>query len=199
MKKVALFMLSFALLFMAKSKAQSDSSSFVGMEISGFNNSTTLFGFIKSPIHPGVRLAGTWNLDKQKRQFPVLDVSGGYYFQEYAHHGIQLYGTMNYLLQPEKSFLITPGMGLGAMMTIPDVDVWRLNDEGEYENISGIRMQVTFHVQCKLGYRLKNQWSFYVMPQFWLHAPYVNSYVPILPNSSLHIGMAVPASILVKQ
>ena len=188
-----------ALLWTCRIHGQSDSLAFTGLELSGFNNSTSLFGFFKLPIHPGVRIAGTWNVDKNKRQFPVIDVNGGYYFQAYAHHGIQLYGTVNYICIPEKKFLLIPGIGLGSMVTIPDVDVWKLNENGDYENISGIRVQLTTHVQCKLGYRAPNQWSVFLMPQFWLHMPYVNSYVPVLPNSSIHLGISIPAKILLKK
>ncbi|MGZ5304719.1 MAG: hypothetical protein ACXWDO_11440, partial [Bacteroidia bacterium] len=42
------------------------------------------------------------------------------------------------------------------------------------------------------GYKINDGVRIFTNYQFWLQAPFIKQYVPVLPNTALHLGISYP-------
>ena len=182
------------------------------LNVSLFNNQTSLpvgmkLGMAESPVHPGFTIGTAYLWKSAPRHILQQPVTLGYYYHQYAQHGIQLYTELQYRytrfrwLQPEA------GAGLGYLHAISDLEQFELNAQGNYEkkrNWGKPRLMVSTHVglfvplkqskgnsactMCRNTTSPKTSSGIFVRYQFWLQAPFVKNYVPLLPNTALHVG-----------
>ncbi len=198
MKNFNIHIIAFFLLFSASLYGtNNDTVRCWPVSFSVFNNATQLpgsgvAGIIHLPVHPGFsfgtqyqyKLAGKYRLYQTAR--------AGYFYQSHAHHAIQLYSELGYDRLFGNRFSLRGKVGAGYMHFFPISEVFEFKD-GEYQVKSNRgRPQLMFTVSLGPAISLINNEKInikaFVDYQFWLQYPFVNEYIPLLPNSSLHVG-----------
>jgi len=184
------------LIFCKEGISQTDSARFP-IIISVFNNATLLpgkgtLGFINTPVHPGFR-AGTFII---YRQTHISDIYESFNIGTYYHHlsqlGFQLYTELGYRYNFSFGLSLDAQALLGYLLAKPDIQVFQLDGNGNYNKKSGWRSQVMAGAGAGFSYKLmKNTFHpvrIFLNYQFFLQMPYVKNYVPMLPNTSFHVG-----------
>lgn len=152
-----------------------------------------VLGIWTTPTHPGVTV-GTeffYNSNPKHQWFQTGNL--GYFFHQYAQHGIQLYTEAGYRFQSTKGFFFGPKLGVGYLHSIPETRVFELNENGSYDQKSNLgRPQFMPTATLQLGYQFQkaNPISVFLNYQLFMQLPFVNEYVPILPNTALHLGVS---------
>ena len=175
-----------------------DSFNPVPVGLSFFNNSTQLpFGaLLYTPIHPGVCVSrylyyGNSGVDRGFYQTFNL----GYFYHRYAQHAVQLYTETGYrYLTGWDKLGIEAELGGGYLHAFPDEEFFTLNKDGVYEKKAGTdRAQIMGGLSRGATYDLLFAEALpirlFLHYQFWLQYPFVNEYVPVLPNTALHVGV----------
>lgn len=182
---------------------QTDSSKVIPIRLTLFNNGTLLpgrgvAGVVTLPVHPGLDIAAehVWRERDRSQIFQTAVL--GYYYHRFSQHGIQLYTELGWRLRGNCRFEGEIRLGAGYLHAIPDVQIFKLNDEGEYEKAARFGRPEFIVPSIALGfnYRLKKEDpmspKIQLGYQLWMMMPFVKNYVPVLPNSSLHLGVIVP-------
>ncbi len=184
------------LLFSLKSFAQNRSQ--FPVVVSVFNVASELpgtgyLGVFTTPVHPGVSVGSeyTYNSSPSHQLFQTAHLS--YLFHQYAQHGIQLYSEFGYRYWLKNGLHFGPKLGIGYLHSIPDAQVFKLNEDGTYDrkfNFGRAQFMADFVIQLGYEFRRDNPIDVFLNYQFFMQMPFVNEYVPILPNSALHVGVA---------
>lgn len=171
----------------------------VPVSISLTNNATQLpgsgtLGVINTPVHPGFTI-GTYKMwcEQPKHAF-LQSFKLGYFYHHYSQHAISLYSEFVYSLVITKKFGFNTAIGAGYLHSIKDVEVFELSETGKYEKKKGIGMpQICAGLQMGFYYKIvrqdKNPISLALDYRFWVQAPFVREYVPVLPYSTLQLGV----------
>jgi hypothetical protein len=157
--------------------------------VSLFNHATTLppHGF-SGPLHPGIDFGLSKRLKEKAQTTSFIHWKVGYYYHRLVHQGIQVYGEYNKQYTILKNFGLSWSGGLGYLHTIELHEKFKLNKEGNYDRAGRFGKP---HAQISLSTGV-----FYKLPSFTpfiqyrvrMVSPFVKSYVPFLPNTSLHLG-----------
>lgn len=146
----------------------------------------------KSPLHPGILIgtAKVYRKGKRSELFQTLKLS--YFFHRYVQHGIQLYTELGYRNTLNFGGGFEVPLGLGYMHSIPANQKFIFKD-GEYKKQFPFgRPQAMISLAPGIFYDFRKKTKIparvFVSYQVWFQMPFVKSYVPILPNTSLHIG-----------
>ncbi len=183
--------------------AQSDSARYIPLRFTLFNNGTFLPGGGKAavfsvPVHPGIEIAAehAWHTGDKSQLFQTAVL--GYYYHKFSQHGIRLYTELGWRYKGECRLGFEVRLGAGYLHAIPDVQIFTLNDDGEYVKAAkfGRPEFILPSVALALNYDLKKDDPLSPKIQFayqlWMMMPFVKNYVPVLPNSALHLGIIVP-------
>lgn len=163
--------------------------------LSAYSVNTQLPGGRITPIHPGLQ-AGTefrYNRSEKNQWFQTAKL--GVYYHKYSQTGIQLYSEIGYRRALWKRLGAELRLGAGYLHAISDLQTFELVN-GQYERKRTIgRPQAMGGAAFGLGYRLgaaPDAPRIFLDYQFFLQMPFVKSYVPLLPNTALHAGVAFP-------
>lgn len=178
-------------------KTNTDSIHSIPIGISVFNNAThlpfsTLF---PTPIHPGVCLSRyLYYGDDELQNGMYQTFNVGYFYHRYAQHALQLYSEIGYRITPGWTKIgIEAQLGLGYLHAFPDIGSFTLNKDGTYiqeqnfgrsQLMGGLSLGITYDPAIK---GLKHM-RLFLHYQGWLQYPFVNEYIPILPNTAFHLG-----------
>jgi hypothetical protein len=163
--------------------------------ISLFNNATQLpmasFSAVwKQPIHPGITAGYEFHWKENSPWFQTVKV--GFYYHQFVQSAIQVYTDFGYRKTFKKGFFIDASICAGYLHAIPLTEQAQLNQKGNYEIKNGAgRAQIMFGLTPGLGYEFLNtnrKVSVFMNYQIWIQSPFVPTYVPLLPNGSVHIG-----------
>ncbi len=168
--------------------------------ISFYNNATLLpgaaeMGVWSVPIHPGVSIGTEFTYGKKRSHSWLQTVNLAYHYHQYALHSLQLYSEGAYRRHFRNGMDAEAKFGLGYLHSIPDAQIFELNEEGRYEAKSNWgRPQGMASLAIGLGYTFPGEKPVraFLNYRFYLQAPFVNEYVPMLPNTALHLGVALP-------
>lgn len=148
---------------------------------------------LRSPIHPGFSLGYHFRIRSSKKSERFLKATLGYYYHRYVQHGVQLYGTWHYRYRLGSLLSVEGAAGVGYLHAISAVEVFKLNASGEYVKQKNwgrpklmLPLQMALSIACKKNNPQASR--FFVQYQFWMQAPFVKNYVPLLPNTALHLG-----------
>ena len=168
------------------------------ISISIFNNGTMMpgagyLGVFSKNIHPGINL-GTSHLygsGKHHELFQTFKL--GYFYHHFSQHAVQLYSELGYRYFTNSGVFVQGLLGVGYLHSFADVQQFTLKN-GEYRKKANWgRPQFMGSVALGLGYNLNKisqlPLDVFLQYQFWVQAPFVNKYVPILPNNAFHIGV----------
>ena len=170
------------------------------LNISLYNNATLLPGAGKLglwgvPVHPGVMLGTEFYYRRAEKHQWLQTANLAYHYHQYALHSLQLFSEAGYRRFFAKTLDAEARLGLGYLHAIPDAEIYKLDDAGVYQRQRNYgRPQGILSLAIGLGYTfpgasgLRAQLAY----RFYLQAPFVNEYVPILPNTALHLGVSLP-------
>jgi hypothetical protein len=179
-----------------ESLAQTDSTQ-LPVIISVFNNATRLpgsgtLGFINTPIHPGLRVGTLLTYKNSKKSDIYESFNIGYYYHHLSQYGFQLYTELGYRYKLSCGLGLNTQFVLGYMLTKPDLEVFKLDANGNYVKKPGWRSQLMTGAGVGFSYSLKRTSAhpmlLFLNYQFFLQMPFVKNYVPMLPNTAIHLG-----------
>lgn len=155
-----------------------------------FTNAIALPGTpMLSPINPGADLGLTFGYKESRRHERLFQAKVGFYYQRLVHTGLQLYTEYTYRYQVIKTLSIDGNIGIGALMTVLDTELFRQNNTGSYEKTSKTRLHGQLSAALGLVYgRRTNRLRPFIQYRMRLFTPFVTSYVPLAPCTSVHIG-----------
>ncbi len=165
------------------------------LTISVFTLGTQLPGGSLSPLHPGLTAGTEFRYSRSDKNQWLQTAKLGIYYHKYSQMGIQLYSEAAYRRALWQRLTAEARLGAGYLHAVPDLQVFELRN-GEYrrKKTPG-RAQFMAGLAAGLGYRLGNASDaprVFVDYQFFLQMPFVKSYVPLLPNTALHLGIGFP-------
>ncbi|MFN4285044.1 MAG: hypothetical protein ACK4E8_03680 [Lacibacter sp.] len=149
------------------------------------------------PLHPGLEagIGFAWNVRPKHDWYQ--DFRLGYFYHRYLQHGIPLYTAIGYRYKFSKAWNAHASLGAGYLHSIPAVERFRLNSNGEYEKVNNLgRMQGMAAFNLGTGYKFRagktNGWEVFLDYQQRLQFPFVKKYAPLFPYNSLLIGIKKP-------
>ncbi|MBX9850935.1 MAG: hypothetical protein K2X86_04170 [Cytophagaceae bacterium] len=162
-----------------------------------FNNGTSLPGFgalgvFSKTIHPGFHIGTYWLYKKGEKHEFFQTAKLGYFYHRFVQHGIQLYSEGGYRYITGSGIYGEVLLGAGYLHSFPDMQVFVFKD-GKYKKKAPLgRPQFMISAGVGVGYDFEKKCDkplrLYLLYQFWMQTPFVNKYVPLLPNTSFHLG-----------
>jgi hypothetical protein len=164
----------------------------IPISLSFTNNATQLFSSgLTRPIHPGITL-GTQTVYAQKEKATWFQsYKLAWFYHAYSMHGFNLYTDAGYARQVVGNLGLSVELGVGYLLSKVDGQVFERTETGTYDYIpSKLRSQFTAGLQAGLFYQLPQRpVRLQVDYRFWLQAPFVKTYVPVLPYTTLQLGV----------
>ena len=148
-------------------------------------------------VHPGLAIGTAFRYN----QSPVNQLSQtlkiGYLYHQFVHHSVQIYSEFEYKRMLTHRVSLAGAIGTGYVHLFSATQVFRRNEEGLYEEKPNWgRPQVMGTFALGGGYLLNRNSNkpleIFARYQFWVQAPFVRQYVPVLPNTALHLGFNYP-------
>ena len=168
--------------------------------ISLLNTSTLLPGAGKlgiwgTPVHPGFSLGTEFHKNDPKRNDWFQTVKFAYSYHQYVQHNVLLFSELGYRHHFSKAFDVEARLGIGYLHSFPDTKIYALGFDGVYRRVHNLgRSQGMGSFSLGLGYTFNHGSGLrvFIAEQFYVQGPFVNEYVPLLPSSVLHLGVAFP-------
>ncbi len=198
-----LYLFLFVVLPFANSFGSTDSTRFVkklkaeSVQFNLFNNQY-YFPFIgmgaifTAKYHPGISAGFVKNIKKKKKTTFYYDAKFGIYHHRFSQTGIQLYGDLGYRVTLPKNFFIAGEFGLGYLHAIIHQKTFEADNKGTYTKVNNFgKPQAMTGLGIKAGKQIavcKKDGRLFINYQPWFQFPFIKSYVPLLPNNSLHLG-----------
>jgi hypothetical protein len=196
---ICLIPLSCAGLFAQQTKAQ-ERKPFLSDEwtFSVYNNAISMpfsgkIGILHAPIHPGLSVGRShyWNTKTTHQLFQTFQL--GVFYQQYVQTGIQVYSAFNYRYQMPFGLGLGAHLGVGYLHAIRDLQQFELNSAGQYEKKINIgRPSIMIPAGLTFSYWINEKVRPFIAYQMWFQTPFSKEYIPILPNTSLHLGVTMP-------
>lgn len=154
-----------------------------------------LADYFNEPLHPGIEIGRGKDIRKKTKHDWFREIKLGYFYHRFVQHGIALSVNYGYRYKFSKHVNADAALGAGYFHSIAATEVLRLDDKGNYHNAKGIgRPQIMGALTLGGGYvfDLKSGRPLKVFFQYQarIQAPFVNSYVPILPYDQIALGVS---------
>ncbi|HMO34170.1 MAG TPA: hypothetical protein PKE63_06435 [Lacibacter sp.] len=151
-------------------------------------------GLATGPFHPGFEVGTGFDWKVRSKHDWYQDFRLGYFYHRFLQHGIPLYTSIGYRYKFSPAWNAHASLGAGYLHSIPAVERFRLNGEGEYEKVNNLgRMQGMAAFNLGTGYKFAagkaNGLELFVDYQQRLQFPFVKKYAPLFPYNSLQIGV----------
>ena len=152
-------------------------------------------GLFGEPFHPGIELGYGRIIHPKAKHEWYLELKLAYFFHRFVQHGLPLYLNYGYRYKKSKCLSAETSIGAGYMHSIPATAKLKLNANGEYVNNKGVgRMQAIATFGLGISYVLNSSLTksirIFTCYQQRVQMPFVKSYVPLLPYSSIMIGFS---------
>lgn len=148
------------------------------------------------PFHPGVELGYGFNWKIRKKHDWYQAFRLGYFYHRFVQSGIPLYTQLGYRYKPWSRLHFNGALGLGYLHSIPGTAVLKMNSNGDYEKSKGIgRPQALFNIAVGGRYLMGTNAdapAIFLQYTQQVQAPFINSYVPLLPYNQMAIGLSLP-------
>ncbi len=142
--------------------------------------------------HPGISVGFIKNIKKKEKTAFYYDARVGIYHHRFIQTGVQLYGDLGYRFTLPKKFFIAGEFGLGYLHAIIHQTRFKADDNGNYTKVKNFgKPQMMVGIGIKAGKQItvfKKTGRLFINYQPWFQFPFIKSYVPLLPNNSLHLG-----------
>lgn len=194
MKKLLLLIFFFPILL----HAQTDETIFRPIKVGIFNNATLLpgsgfAGILSTPLHPGILIGTDFTYKKTNKSHFFQTLNAAYSYHRLAQHSIYLYSEAAWRRNFDCGFSFETMLGAGYIHAIPDIEMFELNENGEYERTGRFgRPQGMADINLGIGYLINKAKDRPIRIglnyQVWFQFPFVQEYVPVLPNTALHLS-----------
>ncbi|GEO06663.1 hypothetical protein AAE02nite_43270 [Adhaeribacter aerolatus] len=157
----------------------------------------TRTGEIFRSVHPGIAVGTSFRYNQSPVNQLSQTIKLGYVFHQFVQHSVQLYSELEYKRFIGRRISLAGAAGAGYVHIFSATQVFKRDEDGHYkEKPDWGRPQVMGTFALGAGYLL-NQNSerpveIFTRYQFWVEAPFVRQYVPVLPNTALHLGLNYP-------
>jgi hypothetical protein len=193
-KQLLLFSLLFPLILFSQKKEKQVTLAFTNSQSAyPFGSLSKLFS---GPFHPGFEVGYGFNWKTKPKHDWYQAFRVGYFYHRFVQQGIPLYTQTGYRYKPWRQVHFNTALGLGYLHSIPGSAVLKANSDGEYENAKGIgRSQVLINLSLGTRYALskkENAASVFLQYTQQLQAPFIKSYVPLLPYNNIALGFSMP-------
>ncbi len=166
-------------------------------ELTVFNNQTYfpfvgMGNIVRSKYHPGLSFGYSHNLKEKKKRTLYLDYRVGVFNHRFIQTGVQLYSNIGYRFELPRTFFVATEFGLGYLHSIKQQTTFEADADGSYKKVANWgRPQLMTGIGIKLGKQVsikEKDVRIYLNYQPWFQLPFIKSYVPLMPNNSLHLG-----------
>lgn len=168
--------------------------------VSVFNAATQLpvGHFFSTPMHLGATVGAEFRYNRSPGNQWFQTAKLGFSHHRYVQSSILLYSEFGYRRAIWRGTAAELRLGAGYLHAIPATEIFILKGN-TYEKKTNLgRPQAMTGAALGLSYtqpKAAKPIRFFVDYQFYLQLPFVKSYVPLLPNTLLHVGAGVPFSI----
>lgn len=163
-----------------------------------FSNATKLpgsgfAGVFNTPLHPGFTLGTEFSYKQTETNKLFQTARFGYFYHRLAQHAFMLFSEGGYRHTFPCGFSAQTLLGAGYLHSIPALEKFEQNDEGEYVRVGRFgRPQGMAGLTIGFGYIIckNNPVRLGLDYQVWFQFPFVAEYVPVLPNTALHLTVS---------
>lgn len=157
----------------------------------------TRSGEIFRSAHPGLVVGTSFRYNKSPIDQIAQTIKLGYIYHQFVHHSVQLYTEFEYKRMLSSRINLSGAVGGGYVHLFSATQVFERNNQGQYEKRANAgRPQVMGSMALGLGYLLNQDgekpMELFTRFQFFVQGPFVRNYVPVLPNTALHLGLSYP-------
>lgn len=143
--------------------------------------------------HPGLLAGVVFDGKAKKQHTPFTMVQAGFFYHRFLQSGIQLYASQGTSIRLNSHFSVPVSVGAGYFHSFTFTKNFKMEDNGEYKATGRFgRPQAMIAVSAGLGYHF-NMCSHPAQLQLnyqpWMQLPFIKSYVPMLPNNALVLGL----------
>lgn len=202
--KRSIFLIPALLFYACYGLAQTDSTArcHPHLIVSVFNLGTQLPGGVfTTPVHPGFSAGIEFPYNRSARNQWFQTAKVGLSWHKYVQTAVQLYSEAGYRRSIWRGTAAEIRIGAGYLHAFSNTEVFKWKD-GTYDRKANLgRAQFMGSAALGLSYQpAKHPQAprFSLDYQFFLQMPFVKSYVPLLPNTALHVGAALPFTIFNK-
>lgn len=166
------------------------SNNVVSLPVTGFPR------IFDTKLHPGLDFTAGIPLKGSLKHQLHAEFDAGIYYHRFMQTGLRLHGSLDYRFFFKNSVSFDAGLILGYLHSFTWYDISKLNDEGQYEKIAGIKGRPQALGGLKLGVSVpvfaSEEVDYMLHLQFrtYLQAPFAGAYIPIIPTNSLMIGVS---------
>ena len=151
--------------------------------------------FIKD-LHPGIEWGTGKIFKKRKNHEWIWSNRVGYFYHRFVQQAVYINTDGRYRWR-KGSLGIEASLGLGLLTSFPLTGVYQLSDQGEYQRKSiYMRLQASANVGLGLSWALKTKMKstkrIFLRYEQKIQFPFIRSYVPFLPYSSIMAGCEFP-------
>jgi len=165
------------------------------LTLSLFTNATKLpgsgfAGIFNTPVHPGFTVGTEFSYKQTETNKLFQTVRFGYFYHRLAQHAVMLSSEGGYRHTFPCGFSTQTLLGAGYLHSIPALEKFEQNDDGEYvrvgrfgrpQGMAGLTLGIGYNIGKKKPVRLGIDY------QVWFQFPFLAEYVPVLPNTALHL------------
>jgi hypothetical protein len=153
-------------------------------------------GFFNQNFHPGIEAGYTVTWKKIKKHEWFQDIQAEYFYHRFVQHGFSLYTDFGYRYNFNRFLSSDISLGAGCMLSVPATASLVLNDKGDYDfNPHAARLQTIAPFNIGLAYVVKpsakKPVKIFSRYQQKIQCAFIKEYVPLLPYTSLSLGIAV--------
>ncbi|KAF5044947.1 hypothetical protein DSECCO2_486400 [anaerobic digester metagenome] len=168
------------------------------LTLSLFTNATKIpgsgfAGVLNTPLHPGFTFGTEFSYKQTETNKLFQTAKFGYFYHRLAQHALMLYTEGAYRHTFACGFSMQALLGAGYLHSIPALEKFEQNNDGEYVRVGRFgRPQGMAGITLGLGYNIckKNPLRIGLDYQVWFQFPFVAEYVPVLPNTALHLTLS---------
>lgn len=141
--------------------------------------------------HPGVELATGFNWKTKTKHDWFQAFKFGYSYHRFVQHSLSLYSEFGYRYKFLKTFSAESKIGAGYLHAIPDEDIFVLRPDGTYKKKTNVgRPQAMASFGLGISKKIASSGtSIFLDYQQRLQFPFIKSYVPLLPDNMLVLGV----------
>lgn len=180
------------LMVMALPLHAQETPSGIPISLSFTNNATQLFSSgLTRPIHPGITLGTQTVYAQNDKATWFQSYKLAWFYHAYSMHGFNLYTDAGYARKMVGNFGLSTELGVGYLLSRVEVQTFVPHENGTFTYIAHkLRSQFTAGLQAGVFYQLPQRpVRLQLDYRFWLQAPFVKSYVPVLPYTTLQLGV----------
>lgn len=144
-----------------------------------------------APYRPYFEVSASKSFGKKPKKVWEHELNLGYFYHRFMQHGIPLHYNVVRRFSPGEKVGLGAKVGAGYFQSISAAEKFKLNDQGEYERVKfPAKAQVMFDLGFECKYRLNDQFQLGLQYKTMIQAPFIKSYVPMLPYNSLQLGLS---------